>query len=130
MQLPGITSKLSHRHFRSILKAGAVLTILGWLVYSCVPVPEQEYSSSRWQNSGATIRGAMVRDLIARQTLIGKTENQIIEILGKPDGVVSEQNCLTYAIKPNLRCSLVWNCDLLVYLDKQTRTVIAVAKTD
>ncbi len=59
-------------------------------------VTQRSFESQSWRNGGHQIRGQMAQDLIKRQILIGKTRNQAIKLLGKPDE--EDKEFITYFI--------------------------------
>jgi hypothetical protein len=110
------------------LKSGFILFITG--LFFCACVPPQKFTSERWLSSGSKVRGAMVQNLISQKILIGKTEKQVIELLGKPDDKIPEHQCFRYAVETNLRCTALWKCALLIYFDNKTKQVSGVFQAD
>jgi hypothetical protein len=49
-------------------------------------VLDKPFDAQEWQRSGPENRGLMARDLICSARLIGKTRQQAIALLGRPDG--------------------------------------------
>ncbi len=72
----------------------------------------------------------MARNLERTNLLIGKTEGEVLALLGNPDGRNPVHHCLTYAVNVNARCTFIWNCDLQVCLDPKTSRVDFVKKAD
>ena len=107
-----------------------IVIVSGWLFYSCVPFPEQEFESGRWRSGSKKVRGAMVRDIIGQKLLIGMSEKEVIELLGNPDHTFQPQNLFMYEMNNNHRCSFLWECHLLVYFDSETKKVDGVFKSD
>lgn len=46
----------------------------------------QSFDATVWQSGAASDRGQMVRDLVSRRLLSGLSHNQVLELLGEPNG--------------------------------------------
>lgn len=88
-----------------------------------------KFETVRWHKGGKKVRGAMVYDIIDKKLLIGKSEGEVIELLGKPNWIYAPQNLFAYSINNNSRC-LFWDCSLLVYFNSETKRVDGVFKSD
>ena len=72
---------LLSRGFQAALLA-AILVLAAWSVFFA----PQRFDRSRWlaAEPASTDRSAMVDDLLRRYRLIGRTQQQVIELLGPP----------------------------------------------
>jgi hypothetical protein len=87
------------------------------------------FEAPAWRSGGERERGAMVRDLIDRELLIGKTRAEAIEILGPPEDESDER--LLYVIDIGQRfASTPWRYALHVRLDAQSERVREVWYSD
>ena len=69
----------------------------------------------------------MTRDLMDRQILVGKTREQIRDLLGDPDRTDAES--YGYTVITIARCHF-WNCEMTVNFDKTSKLAAHVAVED
>jgi hypothetical protein len=99
-------------------------------IFACTGFPPQEFDSASWKAGGTLRRGAMAHSVMAKEKqFIGKTENEIRELFGPPDQIVTEQNGYFYHINNDLLC-YISPCDLMIFFNKETRKVEQLAKAD
>jgi len=75
-----------------------ILFLLCTLTFSCKDFQSNDlvFSSKAWKESDFRIRGRMSRNLLDQKSLTGKTQSEVIEILGKPDE--EYEDSIKYAI--------------------------------
>ena len=77
-------SKLSDKSRRvSVAFATAFLLCICLLLAACFN--NESFNSERWIRGDIRVRGRMVRDLRSTRLLEGKTEAEVISLLGEPD---------------------------------------------
>ena len=77
-----------------------------------------EFNSGSWKKGDKELRGKMSSDLIQKQILYGKSENDVIELLGTPDR--KNQKCVTYDLDLGGYNEMVnWNYFLQICFDKR-----------
>src|ERR1051325_10035978 len=89
----------------SMLLATIVLTSRG-------DTPQRQFQSAEWKSGNASIRGGMSQDLINRKIVVGKTKDEIQDLLGKPDR--EQPDWCGYKVITIGRCRYVWECRLEV----------------
>jgi hypothetical protein len=107
------------------------------LVFLCIAIVsckdfqsnDLEFSPNEWQKSDARVRGRMYGDLLKQRLLLGKTRDEVIEMLGEPDH--SELDFVKYAIDlGGINETWMQKYYLIVFFDKQTNKVIKATPID
>lgn len=60
------------------------LLIVCFLLNGC-SLGHDKFDSEKWKVADASARAPMVNDLIERKLVIGKTKDEVVELLGLPD---------------------------------------------
>jgi hypothetical protein len=91
------------------------LIIIGFLIIGIPLLKEKDFDVELWIRGDEKVRGKMVRDLIKKRTLDGRTKDEVIDLLGPPavsDGV------LIYTIeKEHSFLSIYWPYALKIYFN-------------
>ena len=74
-----------------------------------------EFNSVRWKKGSKELRGKMSSDLIQKQILDGKSESDVIGLLGTPDR--KKQECISYDL--DLEGHNNWSYFLQICFDKR-----------
>jgi hypothetical protein len=80
----------NRRRWWLVVALGAIAVVAGLLVWR-MSFPGRAFDSVTWRDESQVQRGArlgMADRLIARQTLLGKTRAEVVELLGEPPPTV------------------------------------------
>lgn len=81
--------------------------------------PEMEFSSEEWKEGSPRQKGRMLYDLMYNVDIEGKTEEEITQLLGKPDNTSKSENGsfdFSYKVDLGVRDIGVWPfCDIFYY---------------
>jgi len=93
------------------------LIIIGIIIIGVPLLKEKDFDGELWIRGDEKVRGKMVRDLIRKKTLDGRTKDEVVDLLGPPtvsDGV------LIYTIeKGHSFLSFEWPYALKIYFDEE-----------
>jgi hypothetical protein len=104
------------RLLRQIFLGLLVLSFLngcGTIVY------HDQFDSAKWKQGDKRTRGKMIYDLRNSKILIGKTESEVLDLLGKDDD--PKANSKTYVIDANIPTNVFFS----IHFDNDTRRVKA-----
>jgi outer membrane protein assembly factor BamE (lipoprotein component of BamABCDE complex) len=109
---------------------GAVLSALcSVTLYACFYYPNIPFDERAWRNGGRRVRGSMVRDIMGRELLLGKSQEEVLQLLGEPEIRNQSQKAFFYSINTDALCTIS-PCDMMVFFDPQIMKVNYVAKAD
>lgn len=104
----------------------AVVSLAG-LIYDFGP---KHFHPKRWQSGSEISRGSMVKDLIERRILIGRTRTEVIELLGEPDYCLRNNKFLdckdeksdAFEYRFNgRRCHPIWGCTMDIHFEASSQ---------
>lgn len=93
------------------------LMILGFSTACGVIVGNEKFDSAKWKQGDKRTRGRMIYDLQAGKILIGKTESEVLDLLGTEDHPCA--NHKTYVIDANVPTDIYFS----IHFDSETRRV-------
>jgi hypothetical protein len=99
------------------MRSLAVLVALCFLT-GCGKAPHIPFDSAQWADADLRTRGRMVDDLLRRELLLGKTRNEVIQLLGEPDFDSTEE--LTY-LSYQVDIGHAYVYDMMIVFDPATR---------
>lgn len=82
------------------------------------------FEKEKWRQADLRTKGRMMKDLLERNLLIGKTRNEVTDLLGEPD--YEELYYLSY--KVDLGKMYVY--DLVIKLDSASRKAVEILLDD
>ena len=103
----------------------AVVSLAG-LIYDLWQKPFQR---EPWRSGTELSRGSMVRDLIQRKILVGRTRTEVRQLLGEPDYCLrnnrfldcKEENADLFQYRvTGRRCHVVWGCTMDVHFESSS----------
>jgi hypothetical protein len=104
-----------------------VPVLLGLVVLNSCDTGVRAFDSSEWKTGSRSSRGAMARDLVKSERLIGKTAADVEALLGQPDR--RDRGWFGYGVVTIARCH-VWECRIDVVFDVASGRVKSVAVSD
>ena len=109
--------------------ATAFLLCICLLLAACFN--NESFNSERWIRGDIRVRGRMVRDLRSTRLLEGKTEAEIISLLGEPDYRSELRPAWVYKVDIGHKFgSGPWTYDLFVLIDPFSKRVKHIALDD
>lgn len=120
------------------MKKIIIILSLAILVISCKNINDtkdnkqnvrMKFNSESWKKGDFKLRGKMSNDLVDSEILIRKTKDEVIELLGKFDGELSDM--IFYKIDVGIIFgSGKWLCMLMIYFDESNNLVSEVVIGD
>ena len=120
------------------MKKIIIILSLAILVISCKNINDtkdnkqnvrMKFNSESWKKGDFKLRGKMSNDLVDSEILIGKTKDEVIELLGKFDGELSDM--IFYKIDVGIIFgSGKWLYMLMIYFDESNNLVSEVVIGD
>jgi hypothetical protein len=109
----------------------AVFLIICTLFISCKDIQSNdlEFNPAEWKKADFRVRGRMYDSLLEQRLLLGRTRNEVIELLGKPD---EEKNDLVkYAVDlGSIFESWAQRYFILITFDEKTQIVNDISLID
>src|SRR5689334_13665600 len=93
-----------------------MLLVVCLLIAECSSYNAKPFDERVWLKSGVRGRGRMADDLVNRQLFRGKTKEELLTRLGKPDSIYD--GVFHYQVAHIPRCTWFWDCAVLVYFDQ------------
>jgi hypothetical protein len=99
-----------------------------FLVFSAscgVIVNNEKFDSAKWKNGDERAKGKMVYDLQSSKILIGKTQTEIVELLGKSDGNVLIESQPNTGDRFDIDTNFPMDIYFTIHLDPKTQKVVS-----
>lgn len=93
---------------------------------SCgVIVNNEKFDSAKWKNGDERAKGKMVYDLQSSKILIGKTQAEVIELLGRSDGSVLIESQHNAGDRFDIDTNFPIDIYFTIHLDPKTQKVVS-----
>jgi len=107
-----------------VLVALAYVLFRSWYQQSPASWPSEVFSSESWRSRAPTDRYRLYNDLAQKKVLSGKSYEEIVVLLGKPDYVAPDKRYVTYVIKSGTGESYSMNFVYLLHIDLNGKGVV------
>lgn len=78
--------------------------------------PTDEFAAGSWRSTAQSARYKYVKSLLAKDTLVGKEQQDVVQLLGTPSFVEPRGSYLTYVVKEPAGFS-IWPQIYLLHID-------------
>jgi hypothetical protein len=95
----------------------AYVVFQSWYQQSPASWPTEAFSAERWASRLPTERYKLYNDLAQRKVLLGKSLEEIVSLLGKPDYVAPDRAYVTYIMKSGSGEKYSTNFVYLLHID-------------
>jgi outer membrane protein assembly factor BamE (lipoprotein component of BamABCDE complex) len=113
---------------KKLLLLLVTMTLLASACLRDVKLNNLTFDSNKWKTGDMRTKGQMVYDLKNRKLLVGKTKQQVAEMLGACEG--PDRNRWSYRVDVGIRFGGVWSYWFNVIFDEQNQTVKTTSLTD
>lgn len=106
----------------------AVLSFFLFVLGSCRNSDNIPFEKEKWKQTDLRTRGRMVDNLLKQNLLIGKTKNEVTDLLGEPDDENNAEQPFYISYRVDL--DHIYMYDMIILIDSSSRKTVDVLLDD